>query len=62
MTVFPYILGFIFCGVSRAKTDLLNKYMILKNCLAHFLTLYCIMLKNGQAYFKNLAVFTPQDF
>ena len=26
------------------------------------LTLYFIMLKNGQAYFKNLAVFTPQDF
>ena len=26
------------------------------------LTLYCIMLKNGQTYFKNLAVFTPQDF
>ena len=26
------------------------------------LTLYFIMLKNGQTYFKNLAVFTPQDF
>ena len=26
------------------------------------LALYCIMLKNGQTYFKNLAVFTPQDF
>ena len=26
------------------------------------LILYCIMLKNGQTYFKNLAVFTPQDF
>ena len=26
------------------------------------LTLCCIMLKNGQIYFKNLAVFTPQDF
>ena len=26
------------------------------------LTLYCIMLENGQTYFKNLAVFTPQDF
>ena len=26
------------------------------------LTLYCITLKNGQTYFKNLAVFTPQDF
>ena len=25
-------------------------------------TLLCMMLKNGQAYFKNLAVFTPQDF
>ena len=26
------------------------------------LTLYCITLKNGQTYFKILAVFTPQDF
>ena len=27
-TVFVYILGFIFYGASRAKTDLHNKYMI----------------------------------
>ena len=26
------------------------------------LTFSCIMLNNGQAYYKNLAVFTPQDF
>ena len=26
------------------------------------LTLYFIMLKNGRTYFKNLAVWTPQDF
>ena len=26
------------------------------------LTLYFIILKNGQTYFKNLAVFTPEDF
>ena len=26
-TVFVNILGFIFCGVSRAKTDLHNKYI-----------------------------------
>ena len=26
------------------------------------LTFYCIMLKNGQTYFKNLAAFTLQDF
>ena len=26
------------------------------------LTLSCMMLKNGQTYFKNLAVYTPQDF
>ena len=25
-------------------------------------TLYFILLKNGQTYFKKLAVFTPQDF
>ena len=27
-TVFVYILGFIFYGVSRAKTDLHNKYIV----------------------------------
>ena len=27
-TVFVYILGFIFYGLSRAKTDLHNKYLI----------------------------------
>ena len=27
-TVFVYILGFNFYGISHAKTDLLNKYMI----------------------------------
>ena len=27
-TVFVYILGFIFYGISRAKTDLHNKYMV----------------------------------
>ena len=27
-TVFVYIIGFIFYGVSLAKTDLHNKYMI----------------------------------
>ena len=26
-TVFVYVLGFIFYGVSRAKTDLYNKYI-----------------------------------
>ena len=26
------------------------------------IVLLCIMLKNGQIYFKNLALFTPQDF
>ena len=31
-TVFVYILGFIFDGVSRAKTDLHNKYMIYLVC------------------------------
>ena len=25
-------------------------------------TLLHVMLKNGQIYFKNIAVFTPQDF
>ena len=28
----------------------------------HHLTLSCKMLKNDQTYFKNLAVFPPQDF
>ena len=31
-----------------------------KTCVI-FLTLYFIMLKNDQTYFKNLAVWTPQD-
>ena len=26
------------------------------------LTLSCIKMKNGQAYFKNFVVLTPQDF
>ena len=26
------------------------------------LTVSCIMMKNGQGYFKNLALFTAQDF
>ena len=26
------------------------------------LTLFCIMLKNGQTYFKTFEMFTPQDF
>ena len=26
------------------------------------LTLSCITIKNGQTYFKYLAVYTPQDF
>ena len=26
------------------------------------LTVYFTMLQNGQTYFKNLAMFTPQDF
>ena len=30
--------------------------------LMTILTLYFIMLQNGEIYFKNLAVFTPQDF
>ena len=34
------------------------RYQLRKN----HLTLYFIMLKNGQTYLKNLAVRTPQDF
>ena len=30
--------------------------------LPNTLTLSCIMLYNGQTYFKTFAVFTPQDF
>ena len=30
--------------------------------LAIILTPSCMMLKNGQSHFKNLALFTPQDF
>ena len=35
-TVFVYILSFMLYGVSRAKTDIHNKYII-QLCLAHFL-------------------------
>ena len=39
-----------------------NSYKIRIVSKFRFLTLSCTMLKNGQTYFKNLAVFTPQDF
>ena len=35
---------------------------VISQIAKRILTLYFIMLKNGQTYFKNLAVFTPQDF
>ena len=34
--MFVYIFGFVFYGVSLAKTDLLNKYNYLTLWLAHF--------------------------
>ena len=36
--------------------------ILILNCNETALTLYFIMLKNGQTYFKNFAVFIPQDF
>ena len=36
--------------------------ILMKNIFLSELTLSFIMLKNGQTYFKNLAVFTMQDF
>ena len=39
-----------------------NPNIKLKGKSKEKLTLYCIILRNGQTYFKNLAVFTPQDF
>ena len=38
------------------------RWLSLERAIERILTLYCIMLKNGQTYFKNLEVFTPQDF
>ena len=38
------------------------KYAFRASFLIILLTLSCMMLKNGQTYFKNLVVFTPQDF
>ena len=35
---------------------------VLIDGVLNFLTLYFIMLQNGQTYFKNLAVWTLQDF
>ena len=33
-----------------------------RSTLKTFLTIYFKMLQNGQTYFKNLTVRTPQDF
>ena len=49
--------------MSSVNQVLLFLYKYLKNELtAANVTLSCMMLKNGQAYFKNLAVWKPQDF
>ena len=40
----------------------LNNWMVAGKLQFCHLTLSCIMLINGQTYFKNLAIFTPQDF
>ena len=37
-------------------------FSVLIHCLTVHLTLLCIMLKNGQTYFKNVALWTWQDF
>ena len=42
------------CFCFRAPKEMLKRVFVL--------TFSCIMLKNGQTYFKNLAEFTRQDF
>ena len=53
-------------SLPKLFTDVTSLFSVVKNkCIIEImtrLTLYFIMLKNGQTYFKNLAVFTPQDF
>ena len=41
-------------------TKLLTLYT--QNGIENTLTFSCVMLQNGQTYFKNLAVSAPQDF
>ena len=54
-TCIPITLGMV-KGIFRTLS------IILDGAAVNAVTLYFIMLKNGQTYFKNLAVFTPQDF
>ena len=50
-------LGYCFCKVGR-----IPKFIEKQPCRSFFLTHCFKMLKNGQAYFKNLTMFTPQAF
>ena len=47
-------------GDCHVKISLLFYKVILSMVITS--TFYFIMLQNGQTYFKNLAVFTPQGF
>ena len=50
-------------GIHALKMQFLQQSLNSKTIPeSYLLTLYFIMLQNGQTYFKNLAVFTPQDF
>ena len=54
----PLIQMRVICKVKHCYTNSLK----FGEKLLSSLTLHFIMLQNGQTYFKNLAVFTPQDF
>ena len=48
--------------MSLKSLKIFKKIKLVAVELVEILTLSCIMFKNGQAYFKNLVVWTPQDF
>ena len=52
-------------SLAKVAKGLLEIFAILSGCVTlkmFGLVLSCIKLRNGQTYFKNLAVFTTQDF
>ena len=57
--IYIYICIYIFTLILLSKFTLLRNYIKWEFLLYFVLDLSRIMLKNGQAYFKNLAVFNP---
>ena len=73
MTIPKFVVGVldeeIFASVHRTKKNFFQisfyeymSYLEMICKIQELLAISCVMLKNGQTYFKNLAVFIPQDF